>query len=92
MRAEGLTTFLIKILNFKEDHIKVNKSALAEMNRLRQDCVFKWNHPLTEINGRKLCLLNIVSWDRHIQHFLSDKVYASNANIFCFTETHVNDY
>ena len=80
----------IKVINFEERHIKVNKRALEEMKRMRQESVFEWQHPLQTLKGNKVCLFNIRSWNAHINHFLSDSTYTELADILCFTETHVN--
>jgi len=68
----------------------VNLSALEEMNRMRKDALFEWIHPLIEMTGSNICLFNIRSWNAHIEHFLSDKIYLDYCDIFCFTETHLN--
>ena len=81
----------LKLLNFKESQIRVNKYAVAEMERLRNECVLSWNHPLKKLSGTKICLFNIVSWNLHIVHFLTDKVYSTHSSIFCFTETNINN-
>ena len=81
----------VRILNFNKDNIIVSEIVKAEMKRMRRDCVFSWKHPLLEIEGTKICLLNIVSWNLHIPHFLSDKYYINHSNVFCFTETHTNN-
>jgi len=78
------------LLNFEPDHIKVNLSALEEMNRMRKDALFEWKHPLEEMVGSNICLFNIRSWNAHIEHFLCDKVYLDYCDIFCFTETHLS--
>ena len=61
------------------------------MERLRRDCVFSWMHPILENKRNKICLLNIVSWNLHISHVLSDKYYMNHSSILCFTETHTNN-
>ena len=81
----------LKILNFKESHIKVSQAVVQEMERMRRDCLFSWNHPLIEMKGTKICLFNIVSWNLHIPHFLSDKYFVNYSSVFCFTETHTNN-
>ena len=81
----------IQVLNFEPELIRVNENALVEMNRMRDESTFSWKHPLMEMTGSKMCLFNIRSWHAHIEHFLSDKVYTKCGNVFCFTETHVND-
>ena len=62
------------------------------MERLRNDRILSWEHPLLSIgNGKSICLLNIISWNLHIPHIVSDKCYMSNTNVFCFTETHTSN-
>ena len=39
----------VQLLNFEPDHIKVNKPALEEMNRMRNDSIFPWEHPLMKM-------------------------------------------
>ena len=78
-------------MNFEERHISINESAVQEMERMRKECILSWNHPLADLNGTKICLFNIRSWNLHIAHFLSDKVYSTHSSIFCFTETHINN-
>ncbi len=77
----------VKLLNFTPDKIKVNQKAVAEMERMRTECLFSWTHPLLNITGGSIALLNIVSWNAHIQHFLADKMYINHNALFCFTET-----
>ena len=79
----------IKLLNFEPNHIKVNSSALEEMERMRKDAVFEWTHPVNKLSGKKISLLNIRSWNAHIKHILADKTYTDESVILCFTETHV---
>lgn len=38
-----------------------------------------------------ICLLNIVSWNLHMPHIVSDKSYMDNSDVFCFTETHTTN-
>ena len=59
------------------------------MERLRNNCILSWKHPLLDIGMvNKVCLLNIVSWNLHMPHIVSDKCYMDHSDIFCFTETH----
>ena len=81
----------VQLLNFKPDHIKVNKPALIEINRMREESLFSWQHPLLKMSGSSMCLFNIRSWNAHIEHFLSDNIYTSNCSLLCFTETHCNN-
>ena len=36
-------------------------------------------------------LFNIRSWNSHLEHFLSEKIYSTYSSLFCFTETSIND-
>ena len=81
----------IKLLNFEPDHIKVNSSALEEIERMRKEAAFEWMHPVIKLSGQKICLLNIRSWNAHIEHILTDETYTNDSVILCFTETHVRD-
>ena len=57
----------VLLLNFDPEKIKVNKSALEEMVRMRQESVFSWQHPLKSFNGttkRRAC-------NAHLTQFLS---------------------
>ena len=81
----------VLLLNFESENIKVNEPALEEMDRMRKESIFSWEHPLMEMNGSKMCLFNIRSWNAHIEHFLSDNIYTSYCSVFCFTETHVDN-
>ena len=81
----------VLLLNFEPEHIKVNRPALEEMERMREESLFLWKHPLIEFNGNSICLFNIRSWDAHLEHFLSEKVYSTYPSLLCFTETNIND-
>ena len=80
----------VKILNFDESVIKCNEKAKEEMTRMKNESVLSCNHPLRELNGEKICLHNIVKWDKHICHFLSDRNYVNHSSLFCFTETYTS--
>ena len=60
------------------------------MIRMRNASLLSCNHPLTELNGEKICLHNIVKWDKHICHFLADRNYVNHSSLFCFTETYTS--
>jgi ATP-dependent DNA helicase PIF1 len=36
----------VLLLNFEPEHIKVNRPALEEMERMREESLFLWKHPL----------------------------------------------
>jgi len=89
-RAKSRTR--LKLLNFKgEEQIKINNAALAEMLRMRNESLLLCEHPINKLNGKKICLFNIRSWNLHIEHFLSDKYFATNSSVFCFTETNTRN-
>ena len=77
----------IRILNFNKDLIVHNEKALVEMERLRKDSPFIFEHPLQKLKGMKICLNNIRGWQAHIAHFLSDKYFTKYSSVLCFTET-----
>ena len=60
--SRATTSDLVKIVNFTEDVIKCNKQAKQHMERLRTEEVLFCNHPVTELNGTKICLHNIRKW------------------------------
>ena len=43
--------------------------------------MFSWQQPLIELNGTSMRLFNIRSWNGHLEHFLSDKIYSTYTNI-----------
>ena len=58
---------------------------------MRKECVFSWKRPWLQMTGTNLCLLDIVSWDLHLGHFLSDRTYQQHSDVLCFTETHTRE-
>ena len=58
---------------------------------MRNESLFLWQHTLIELNGSSMCLFNIRSWNSHLEHFLSEKIYSPYSSLFCFTETNIND-
>ena len=90
--SRAKTSDKVKILNFNIDCIKVSEIVKQEMERLRNDRILSWKHPLLTMgNVNIICFLNIVSWNLHMPHIVSDKCYMSNTNVFCFTETHTTN-
>ena len=58
------------------------------MERMRQNKVFDFKHPLIKYTNHSIILLwNIVSWNKHMEHLLGDPIYLEASTIFCFTET-----
>ncbi len=74
---------------FTPDAIKVNESALKEMDRMTQNASFTWNHPLANI-GARVCIgfLNITSLAAHASDLKADK-NIQNLTALCLSETHV---
>ena len=89
--SRAKSRYKVLLLNFELEDIKVNELALDEMVRMRNESLFSWQHPLIELNGISMCLFNIRSWNVHLEHFLSDKIYSTYSSLFCFTETSIND-
>ena len=61
------------------------------MVQMRNEAIFSWQHSLIELNSISMCLFNIRSWNVHLEHFLSDKIYSIYSSLFCSTETNIND-
>ena len=90
--SRSKTSDKVKILNFNVDCIKVSEVVKEEMARLRHNRNLSWKHPLFIMgNVNSICLLNIVSWNLHMPHIVSDKCYMDNSDVFCFTETHTTN-
>ena len=78
----------IQLLNFNSDtHVVVNNKAKEAMEKMRAQRLLNCDHPLSKMTGRNVCLFNIRSWNLHIDHFLSNKIYTSKICLLCFTET-----
>ena len=89
MLSRGKNRKNIKLENFDEACIVVNKSAVLEMERLRSSNVLDYPHPLKKMNKGSISYLNIVKWSLHITHFLSDTAHSVYSSLMCFTETNV---
>ena len=81
----------VQLLNFQPEQIKVNESALKEIILMRLESLFSSQHPLAQLTGSKISLVNIRSWNAHIQNFLPDKVYTQYCSLMCFTEIHCSN-
>ena len=79
------------MINFEPKHIKCNQEAKNEMERMRKESQFIWDHPLSKVSGNVICLYNIRSWRAHLEQFLSNKVYTTHCDLLCFTETHLQN-
>ena len=89
MLSRGKDRKNIKLNNFDEECIVVNRSAVIEMERLRNSSVLDYPHPLKKMKTSVISYLNIVKWTLHITHFLSDSAHSMYSSLFCFTETNV---
>ena len=58
---------------------------------MRKELLFSRQHPLTEFSCISMCLLNVRSWNGHLEHILGDKICSVYSSLFCFTETNIND-
>ena len=87
--SPGTKRDAIRVLNFNKDLIIHNEEALVEMQRLRDDSLFIFNHPLQHMQGKKICLNNIRGWQAHISHFLSNDNFTRYSSVLCFTETKI---
>ena len=61
------------------------------MIRLRENALFTWEHPSSQIVNGCICFHNIRSWNKHIQHFCSNRSYAKDLDIICFAETNLRN-
>ena len=91
MISRGKEHSKIKLVNFEENCIRVNKAAVAEMERLRKESILYCPHPLKKMKNCFISYLNIVKWTKHIGHFLSDKAHSEFSSVFCFTETNITN-
>ena len=89
MISRGKESKNILLKNFDESCIVVNKSAVKEMERLRDSSVLDYPHPLKKMKTATISYLNIVKWTLHITHFLSDTAHSVYSSLLCFTETNV---
>jgi hypothetical protein len=89
MLSRGKESEHIKLDNFDEECIKVNKKAVIEMERLRQESVLDCPHPLKKMNTPSVSYVNIVKWTKHIEHFLTDTAHSEYSSLLCFTETNI---
>ena len=78
----------LKLVNFHEDHIRVNEAALHEIARMRKERPLNVAHPVNSLSGEILALWNIRrSWKKKLENFLSHSVHLNCCSILCFTET-----
>ena len=56
----------ILLLNFEAEDVKVNKLALDEMVRMRNELLFSWKYPSRKLNGISMYLFNVRSWNVHL--------------------------
>jgi len=79
----------IVVKNFSPNCIKVSEEIHKEYRRLRNEKLFKWEHPVHQLDGCIISFLNIVKWDKHFEHFLSDPAHLEKCCIFSFVETNI---
>ena len=58
---------------------------------MRNQLLFLWQHSLRELNRGGITLFNTKSWNSHLEHFLSEKIYSTYSGLFYFTETNINN-
>lgn len=78
-------------MGFEKDNIKVNKSSIEEMNRLKEEALFEYIHPLQksyEENTLKICHLNVNHLSPHFHDVEKDHTLL-HADILTFTESYV---
>ena len=91
MLSRGKDRKNIKLSNFAEECITANKQAVIEMERLRNESVLDYPHPLKKMTSTTISYVNIVKWTTHIEHFLSDTAHFQFSSLFCFTETNITN-
>ena len=79
----------LHLMHFEPDLIRINSKALEEIHRMKKESLSSWHCPLKIMNGRNFYMGNIRSWNAHIAHFLSEKIYCEEYSLICFTETTV---
>ena len=84
----------IKLINFSPDSICANTDAIQELDRMRQNALFKWQHPLTTLSTAEVLHvghINIRSLELHLNDLIADKSL-QNLSVLCLTETHVKEF
>ena len=79
----------LHLMGFEPELIKINSKALEEIHRMKKESLSSWHCSLKIMNGRNFCMGKIRSWNAHIAHFLSEKIYSEECSLICFTETTV---
>ena len=87
--SRATTSEGIVVKNFSPNCIRVSEEIKKEYHRLRNEKLFTWEHPTHQLDGCIISFLNIVKWDKHIEHFLSDPVHLERCCIFSFVETNI---
>jgi DNA replication protein DnaC len=81
----------LKLINFSPQKIKVNEAALKEMQRMQQNNLFTWQHPLQvsqHTDSFSIGYLNISSYSLHAQDLMADSSLTS-LSILALSETHI---
>ena len=73
----------IKLVNFEPKHLKSNHEAKKEIERMSKESGLVWKHPLTEISGYVIYLLNIRSWKAYIIVISHMRISATQPAITC---------
>ena len=93
IKAQGTDKYLDKDIETNTSSISITDniglSQTANLPAILK--LFSWPHPLIELNGICMCLVNLRSWNGHLEYFLSDKIYSTFLSLLCFTETNIND-
>lgn len=63
----------VKLISFRPDIILPSKPALDKMQKIRNESLFTWQHPL-KVSGNRMTLFNNRCCDAHIKHLLSDNM------------------
>ncbi|XP_070548888.1 uncharacterized protein [Ptychodera flava] len=84
----------LQLIGFDETKIKVNKSALSEMERLQQTMQLKYKWPIeTEFPNHHYLAIGLINIRSLKSHHLDLKThpFTQHLDIICLTETHVTD-
>ena len=78
----------LRLNGFKPCMIKIQVKAHIEIERLKTNQQLNYIHPLSEIENENVVLLfNLVSYQKHIKHLISNPIYTEKTSMLCFTET-----
>ena len=91
MLSRATSRSAIKLIDFDQNKISVNSSALKEMKRMNQESLLELQHTLNQLNKDYLSIghINIRSLNLHGIDLQADKLL-HNISILCVTETHMS--